>query len=169
MIDKTCRACAKAFTVPNAREHTAIFCSRKCRATAEARPAQDRFFEKVDKTDTCWIWMAAKDTNGYGRFGIKGSKTVLAHVFAYTFVVGPVPEGLELDHLCRNPSCVNPAHLEAVTHRENVMRGDVASRETCRRGHQRTPDNVVKNGRYTTCLTCRREHQRSRREKGEAA
>lgn len=89
-------------------------------------PAQaSRFWTKVQKTDTCWIWTAYQ-CEGYGRFGIgtAGNRTMAcAHRVAWELVHGPVPDGLELDHLCRNPSCVNPDHLEPVTHQENVRRG----------------------------------------------
>lgn len=85
--------------------------------------AAERFWLKVNRTADCWIWMAYKNPLGYGQFGVGGSKLVLAHRFAYEAVVGPIPPGMDLDHLCRNPSCVKPAHLEPVTHRENLLRG----------------------------------------------
>lgn len=70
----------------------------------------------------CWLWSGHKDQKGYGRFYWKGLNEY-AHRWAYEYFVGAVPVGLELDHLCRNRGCVNPAHLEAVTHRVNVARG----------------------------------------------
>jgi len=73
----------------------------------------------------CWEWTAAKCPLGYGRFGLgrKADGIILAHRWAYESLIGPIPEGLEPDHLCRNPSCVNPSHLEPVTHKENIRRG----------------------------------------------
>src|SRR3954463_13239409 len=82
--------------------------------------AQFRFWRKVQRTDSCWIWLAAKSEGGYGRFW-DGERLVNAHRFSYWLVTGEIPA--ELDHLCRNHACVRPDHLEAVTHRENVLRG----------------------------------------------
>lgn len=84
------------------------------------RPAEERFWEKVEVAD-CWIWIGAK-TNGYGAFN-DGSRIVRAHRWAYEALVGELDPSLHIDHLCRNPSCVNPDHLEPVTPRENTMRG----------------------------------------------
>jgi len=86
------------------------------------------FWAKVDKTGplfhgtSCWIWTAYRNPNGYGQFRPNG-KLVLAHRFSYVLKSGPIPEGLELDHLCRNPPCVNWDHLEAVSHQLNMQRG----------------------------------------------
>ncbi len=79
-----------------------------------------RFWRKVDKTPACWLWTDTPNHDGYGRF--KADRKIMAHRFAYEEANGPVPEGLELDHLCRNRLCVRPDHLEAVTHTENVRR-----------------------------------------------
>jgi hypothetical protein len=91
-----------------------------------------RFWSKVDKGGPggCWVWTASLNNMGYPRFNA-GDREMLAHRFAYEDVVGPIPDGLELDHLCRRPVCVNPAHLEPVTHREN-MRRMVAARRAVR-------------------------------------
>ena len=89
------------------------------------RPAPERFWEKVDKAgqDECWLWTANKTApNGHGRFLGPGGQ-VMAHRFAYELLVGPIPEGLVIDHLCRVRLCVNPAHLEPVTAEENIRRG----------------------------------------------
>ena len=82
----------------------------------------ERFWSKVDKTDTCWNWIAGR-SNGYGMIQIN-KKHKYAHRVSYEIFKGDIPEGLELDHLCRNRKCVNPDHLEAVSSRENTMRGN---------------------------------------------
>jgi hypothetical protein len=91
----------------------------------ERRPEADRFWEKVDKSGECWLWQAGKCA-GYGRFFVPGSRPVPAHRWAYEALVGPIPDGLVIDHLCRNPACVNPAHMEPVTIVENVRRGSLS-------------------------------------------
>lgn len=107
------------------------------------RPAEDRFWAKVAKSTpgACWEWTASLTSTGYGQFN-DGSRIRTAHRFAYELVVGPVPDGLVLDHLCRNATCINPAHLEPVTQRENIMRSPTAppalnARKThCKHGHE---------------------------------
>lgn len=83
-----------------------------------------RFFAKVDRTSDCWLWTGACDFGGYGVFtpNIAGYGMVKAHRWLYECMVGPVPQGKELDHLCRVRKCVNPWHLEPVTKKENSRR-----------------------------------------------
>lgn len=85
----------------------------------------ERFWAKVDKTNGCWSWTGAKDRLGYGRFNAGDSRAnsiyVKPHRFAYEQLVGPIPDGLHIDHMCHNPSCVNPRHLRAVTNRVNAQ------------------------------------------------
>lgn len=90
------------------------------------RPAVERFWEKVDRRGPadCWLWTATRTAkDGHGRFYPITGKGVLAHRFAYELLVGPIPDGLVIDHLCRVRLCVNPAHLEPVTAEENTRRG----------------------------------------------
>ncbi len=89
-------------------------------------PLAERFWANVEKTDLCWRWTAHLDRKtGYGRLLVDGGM-VGAHRIAYQLLVGPIPEGLDLDHLCRNKACVNPDHLEPVTQQENIRRGKSA-------------------------------------------
>lgn len=121
--------------------------------------AESRFWSMVNKTDTCWVWTGGL-SRGYGKFFGKG-----AHRYAYEALVGPIPEGLQLDHLCRNPPCVNPAHLEPVTPRVNTLRGvgpqALNARKThCKRGHEFTAENTYKNQGQRICRQCSRDKAR---------
>lgn len=127
---------------------------------ATRRTWPERFWAKVEKTETCWIWLGRKTHDGYGTVWFDGRQHVV-HRIAYEMHAGPIPDGLQIDHVCRNRSCVNPAHMEPVTQRENIRRGvspaGLNARKThCKRGHEFTPDNtgIVKRGRY--CRTCYR-------------
>lgn len=121
----------------------------------------ERFWEKVQKTDGCWEWAAHKNQYGYGTYSMQ-SRQHMAHRVAYELEVGPIPDGLEIDHLCRNRGCVNPSHMEPVTGRDNTLRGvgitAANARKThCPKGHEFTPENT-----YTTpdgkrvCRECSR-------------
>lgn len=132
---------------------------------------EERFWVKVNKTETCWLWISGVDREGYGRFWTGGGNTRRAHRVAYELVVGPIPDGLTLDHLCRVPACVNPDHLEPVTAAVNGLRGDTyqginARRTHCIHGHPFSGDNlyVQPNGRRT-CRTCRIMRKRAARAK----
>lgn len=107
----------------------------------------------------CWIWMGWCDSDGYGRVRLNG-KMPLAHRATYTLLIGAIPAGLTLDHLCRIPSCVNPAHLEPVPLRINILRGESLfarrARQThCIRGHELSGENLVVYNGGRNCLRCR--------------
>jgi len=95
------------------------------KAPAKTTPAAVRFWMKVNRggPSECWLWHGCKTPHGYGVFQYGDAVRGYAHRWAYQEAKGSIPAGLSLDHLCRNPSCVNPGHLEAVTHRENMRRG----------------------------------------------
>lgn len=117
----------------------------------------ERFWAKVEKTETCWLWTAGL-VDGYGRFRDNG--LWLAHRWAYIHLVGPIPEGLEPDHLCRVRNCVRPAHLELVTRRENWARGDAPSvanslKTHCIHGHEFNAENTrIRGDGNRDCRTC---------------
>lgn len=114
---------------------------------------------KPDGID-CWLWTGPIDVNGYGHVNV-GSTTTTAHRAVYRGLVGNIPAALELDHLCRVRHCVNPDHLEPVTHLENVRRRRIVFQPTCANGHQRY---VIRLGRRV-CLDCRRDAARRYRGK----
>lgn len=127
-----------------------------------AIPVAERFWDKVEKSPGCWTWLSARDRHGYGRIGLTNGRAVLAHRVAYELVIGPIPSGMVLDHLCRNPPCVNPAHLEVVTQAENMRRAAAAITH-CPRGHAYDEANTYRNpSGDRICRTCTRQrHQGS--------
>lgn len=140
------------------------------------RPEQlERFWARVDKDGPggCWLWTGHRTSGGYGGVALSG-RSLRAHRVAYELLVGPIPEGLQLDHLCRVRLCVNPDHLEPVTQTENVRRGfgvgGINYRKThCPQGHPLSGENLIYRTAGTghlgrTCRICRAESK-----KGDAA
>lgn len=129
-----------------------------------------RFMRFVDKQPNgCWQWTGNVIWSGYSKFWFDG-RTVAGHRWSYEHFVGPVPNGLQIDHLCRNRTCVNPGHLEAVTPRTNVLRGNTpaaanAAKTHCPRGHAYSAENTVEYGSGRMCRTCGAERSATNRKR----
>ena len=166
----TCVVCGTGFRPRPGRRETAKWCSRRC--ADNAFPALERLARLTDKKGPipdyrpdlgpCWFWLGRLN-GGYGQISVNG-KLRPSHVYMYEVCVGLVPLGLQLDHLCRVPRCVNPQHLEPVTSRVNSLRGESfaaknAAKTHCPRGHEYTAENTGRagpNGRGRYCKACRK-------------
>jgi DNA-binding transcriptional regulator YiaG len=175
MPDVMCRVCGKPAWV-----HGHGLCRGDYNRWALHASTEERFWIKVDKNNPgpeekpelgpCWVWIAGKTQGGYGVFHVNG-KSARAHRWSYMHFVGPIPEGLDMDHLCRNRACVCPDHLEPVTERENVLRSPIApptinaGKLFCDHGHEFTPENtrILQADGSRQCKECSR---RSTREAG---
>lgn len=131
----------------------------------------ERFRAKYEiQPDGCWLWTAYIDSYGYGRFTGPQHRSPYAHRYWYELHVGPIPDGLQLDHLCRERHCVNPDHLEPVTQQENIRRGDLGKAQSakthCPRRHGYTTANTYINPRGSReCRICRTEASRRARQR----
>lgn len=139
-----------------------------------------RFLAKVspEPNTGCWLWVGNTTLSGYGQFRVgslrdSSRRYEMAHRFAYTALRGAIPSGLDLDHLCRQPLCVNPLHLEPVTRGENIRRGHVGDRRLnpgavhnrrkthCRNGHPYADENLsITAAGHRVCRECSRESSR---------
>lgn len=121
----------------------------------------------IEPVNGCWLWTGSIDADGYAQVS-RGGRMTVAHRVFYELVVGPIPAGMEIDHLCRKRACVNPSHLEAVTHRINTLRGDTiparyAARTHCSKGHELSGENLAsRSDGARTCRHCIREQKRLR-------
>lgn len=134
-----CHAPVSALIVMGIEETT----HERGEAAVRYAPEEERFWAKVNKDGplwhgtACWVWTAYRNSDGYGNFLTHNRQTVKAHRWAFEQMRGPIPEELEIDHLCRNRACVNPAHLEPVIHQVNMIRGmhRLRGRTHCANGH----------------------------------
>lgn len=128
----------------------------------------DKVLENTEKTDTCWNWKDAL-RNGYGRVRNNG-KTSTTHKIVYEKLVGKIPKGMVIDHLCRNRACVNPEHLETVSNKENILRGNGLTAENhkktkCIRGHELLGENLYTLNGKRYCKACQKLYSDSLRKK----
>lgn len=135
-----------------------------------AKPYEEWFWTKVEKTGSCWLWRGQLDAYGYGmvrdpRWGKTGTRK--AHRLSYAMCIGEIPQGLDLDHLCRVRHCVNPAHLEPVTRRTNLLRGQTipaanAAKTHCPKGHPYMGHNLIQKASGRLCRECQYAGNRAR-------
>ena len=155
-----------------ARSKTAALCDMHYKrnwrygSVHAVRPNQktpwERFWVKVDASGDCWEWTASTRGAGYGQFGWAPDRIIDAHRVVWELLVGPIPEGLTIDHLCRNKICVNPDHLEVVTYQENINRSPVSPsrRRYCPQGHPLFGDNLRVVSGARRCINCDRRRSR---------
>ena len=139
------------------------------------KQTKETLLEKCQEdANGCWLWQRCVQKDGYGTVHYH-SKTYLAHRLFYELFEGPMPAGLEIDHLCRVRNCVNPKHLEPVDHQTNMDRGDYSangpriaafhsSKTHCAQGHSYSGDNlqIHKNGKWRICVACKRKSRKKK-------
>lgn len=185
-VDIQCRRCGSFFSRPPSQASRAAYCSAKCRSAAvgdQLRKVPLTFAELEqnaiwEPNSGCLLWLGALNEKGYGRVST-GGRYRPVHQVSYELVKERISKGLEPDHLCRVRCCINPEHLEAVTHKENLERAGVLARTKdmnaakrarthCARGHAYTPRNTrinPNNPNSRTCKECARINYERNRQK----
>lgn len=140
---------------------------------SKPKPIEERLLARSVRVGGCLIWMGHRIRTVYGVFKV-ANRSRRVHRVAYEVWVGPIPDGLEIDHLCRNRACIEPSHLEAVTHRENIARSVPARVTHCPSGHEYTEENTLvttndRGYRRRRCRTCRVAASRAYRESRRSA
>lgn len=134
-------------------------------------PFAERLLSRVDQSggpNACWPWLGSMHLNGYAQVTTPEHASYLGHRAMYELLIGPIPEGLDLDHLCRNRACVNPTHLEPVTRQVNLLRGigipaQQVKKTHCPAGHPYDAENTAMDAGHRLCRTCGRERARVKR------
>lgn len=164
MVALECNLCKKSYHQKPYRLNVAKYCSRECKGKAARTTEEYRFFKSISILNSgCWQWTAGKSSTGYGVISETITrKSILAHRLAFYMAYGYYPD--EIDHKCFKTDCVNPKHLEDVTHDVNMKRSDekrgIRSKKThCPRGHEYSHENTYynSNSNRRTCRTCMRE------------
>ena len=134
------------------------------------KTSEERFFAKVNKTKTCWLWIGSqvsgRSPEPYGQFWLD-NKTQLAHRVSYKLFVGEIPLGKTIDHICRRPLCVNPEHLRPLTVKENIMAGNGIAvinknKIACINGHPYTEENTLRSNNRRWCKICKHSWDKKR-------
>lgn len=169
-IYKACAACGREFWYHHSQKRAC--CSRECQSQLSIRNNKEAFLSRVsvDQVFGCWLWTGQKNIYGYGTVATGRKFHGMAHAIAWKLFKGEIPAGCEIDHLCKNHGCVNPDHLDPVSHAVNVERGDGGwhnrVKTHCPRGHPYNGANlyVIPSTGSRLCAECQREHKRAYKE-----
>jgi hypothetical protein len=162
MPEVVCDCCGKKF-----HRDPRAYCSRDCYVKSFGDPIERFWAKTISGENGCIVWKGSISTSGYGRITLNG-KPKQAHRFSFEQANGPIPEGLQIDHVCRNRACVNPDHLRLVTSKQNTLANSNspsainARKSHCPRGHIFTPENtsIPKSNPHRRCKACDRERSR---------